>query len=123
MTNASALAHAQLDQIPPPGPPFTFHLRIVAIMTILTVTDIALFLYSAESIVVDGVSVMILFTSEFAILLTSILGTWARYGIAVADLRRAQGREDAPAWEQKSMYLFYVELAVGECRLLFSVPR
>ncbi|TXT10974.1 hypothetical protein VHUM_01725 [Vanrija humicola] len=107
-----------VDQIPPPGPPLSFHLRIAAIMTILTVTDIVLFLYSAESIVLEGVSVMILFTSEFAILLVSILGTWARYGVAVADLRRAQGREDAPAWEQKSMYLFYVDLAVDFSKLL-----
>ncbi|KAL1410284.1 E3 ubiquitin-protein ligase hrd1 [Vanrija albida] len=107
-----------VDQIPPPGPPLSFHIRITAITTILTLTDIVLFLYSAESIVVDGVSVMILFTSEFAILFVSILGTWARYGIAVADLRRAQGREDAPAWEQKSMYLFYIDLAVDFSKLL-----
>lgn len=76
--------------------------------------DVALFAYAAESIVLHGVSAMVLFASEFAILLAAVAGTWARYGVAVMDLRRAQGRADAPPWEQKSMYLFYIDLAVGE---------
>lgn len=57
---------------------------------------------------------MVLFVSEFMILLASINGTSARYVVGLIDLRRARGRADAPSWEEKSMYLFYVDLAVGE---------
>ena len=48
------------------------------------------------------------------ILLASIAGTAARYGVNCLDIRRARGREDAPAWEAKSMYMFYIDLAVGK---------
>lgn len=48
------------------------------------------------------------------ILLASILSTFAKYVISVMDLRRARGQEDAPPWEEKSMYIFYVNLATGK---------
>ncbi|WWD16854.1 hypothetical protein CI109_101286 [Kwoniella shandongensis] len=107
-----------MDQIPPPGPPPTFHLRITLIITFLTLFDLLLVTYSLESILVDGVSSMVLFASEFTILLASILGTSARYGVGIIDLRRARGRADAPSWEAKSMWLFYVDLAVDFVKLL-----
>lgn len=102
-----------MDQIPPPGPPSSFHIRMSTIITILTISDLLLVAYSLESITIDGVSSMVLFASEFMILLASITGTTARYVVGLIDLRRARGREDAPSWEEKSMYLFYVDLAVG----------
>lgn len=104
----------QMDQIPPPGPPSTFHLRLSTILTLLTTFDVLLVTYSLDSILSYGVSGKVLFASEFMILLASISGTAARYGIGLIDLRRARGRVDAPSWEEKSMYLFYVDLAVGE---------
>ena len=104
----------QMDQVPPPGPPILFHIRIATILSFLTFVDIGLVIYSLESITMEGVSAMVLFASEFMILLASIAGTTARYFVGWMDLRRARGREDAPSWEEKSMYLFYVDLAVGE---------
>lgn len=103
-----------MDQIPPPGPPTLFHIRCSTIIVGLTIIDFALVIYSLETIVVDGVSSMVLFASEFMILLASINGTSARYIVGLIDLRRARGREDAPSWEEKSMYLFYIDLAVGK---------
>jgi len=103
----------QMDQIPPPGPPPLFHLRISVVIAHLTVIDLALVTYSLDTILVDGVSAMVLFASEFIILLASMFGTSARYMVGLIDLRRARGRADAPSWEKKSMYLFYVDLAVG----------
>jgi E3 ubiquitin-protein ligase synoviolin len=113
----TAAADPQMDQIPPPGPPTIFHVRCSLIIGLLTLIDCALVIYSLESIVVDGVSAMVLFASEFMILLASIGGTSARYTVGIIDLRRAQGREDAPSWEEKSMYLFYVDLGVGKPQL------
>jgi len=106
-----------MDQIPAPGPPRTFHLRLVSILSILCLLDFVLVLYSIESITYTGVTSMVLFASEFMILLASIWGSIGRYAIGVIDLRRARGREDAPSWEEKSMYIFYVDLAVGESSL------
>jgi E3 ubiquitin-protein ligase synoviolin len=103
-----------MDQIPAPGPPVSFHARLASILSILSLLDIVLVLYSVESITYSGVSSMVLFASEFMILLASILGSVGRYTIGVIDLRRARGREDAPSWEEKSMYIFYVDLTVGE---------
>jgi E3 ubiquitin-protein ligase synoviolin len=109
-----------MDQIPPPGPPALFHVRTSVIICLLTLADLVLVTYSLESILLDGVSAMVLFGSEFMILLASISGTTARYVIGLMDLRRARGRVDAPSWEAKSMYLFYVDLATGMCRLCSS---
>lgn len=52
---------------------------------------------------------------QYAILLASLGNSVAKYGIALVDLRRAsqRGGENAPPWEDKSMLIFYVELATG----------
>lgn len=102
-----------IDQVPPPGPPTWFHVRLATVLVILTTLDFVLFLYAMEHVMFMGVSAMVLFASEFAILIAAISGTWARYGVGVMDLQRARGRADAPPWEEKSMYLFYIDLAVG----------
>lgn len=102
-----------MDQIPPPGPPVTYHLRALSIMALMAGLDLLLMTSTIESVLIEGVSPMVLFASEFAILLSSISATFARYVIGVIDLRRARGRDDAPPWEKKSMWLFYVDLAQG----------
>ncbi|WWC59874.1 uncharacterized protein I303_102436 [Kwoniella dejecticola CBS 10117] len=107
-----------MDQIPPPGPPRLYHIRITAIITLLAILDFALVSYSLEKILTEGVSAMVLFASEFTILNASILGTAARYTVGLIDLRRARGRADAPPWEEKSMWLFYVDLVVDFMKLL-----
>jgi E3 ubiquitin-protein ligase synoviolin len=103
-----------MDQIPAPGPPTSFHIRIATFTALLSTTDLLLVYYSLDSILTYGVSAKVLFVSEFMVLLASIMGTVARYGVNCLDIRRARGREDAPAWEAKSMYMFYIDLAVGK---------
>ncbi|KAK6907066.1 hypothetical protein I204_00133 [Kwoniella mangroviensis CBS 8886] len=107
-----------MDQIPPPGPPTLYHIRITSIIVLLAIFDFALVSYSIEAILSEGVSAMVLFASEFTILNASILGTAARYAVGLVDLRRARGRADAPPWEEKSMWLFYVDLTVDFMKLL-----
>ncbi|WVR04137.1 hypothetical protein IAU60_001136 [Kwoniella sp. DSM 27419] len=107
-----------MDQIPPPGPPKSFHLRIASIIFLLASFDLILATYSIDAILTEGVSAMVLFASEFTILQASILGIVARYVVNLIDLRRAGGRADAPSWEEKSMYMFYIDLAVDFVKLL-----
>ncbi|WWC87630.1 uncharacterized protein L201_002520 [Kwoniella dendrophila CBS 6074] len=107
-----------MDQIPPPGPPKLYHIRITSIILLLAIFDFVLVSYSLETILTEGVSAMVLFASEFTILNASVIGTAARYTVGLIDLRRARGRSDAPPWEEKSMWLFYVDLTVDFMKLL-----
>ena len=111
-----------MDQVPPPGPPTLFHVRAVSVLLILTLFDLALAAYSLDTILSDGVSSMVLFASEFVILLAAIGGTMARYAVGLIDLRRAEGRADAPSWEDKSVWLFYIDLAVGKLISMRRMP-
>lgn len=47
--------------------------------------------------------------------MASAMNVIAKYLICIIDLRRAQqrGGEDAPPWQNKSMWIFYVELVTG----------
>ena len=112
---------SQMDQIPHPGPGSLFHLRASGVLLVLGTLDVVLTAYAVISIVDDGVSAMVLFASEYMILLASISGTAARYIVGLVDLRRAGGRADAPSWEDKSVWLFYVDLAVGTLMDSFGV--
>ncbi|KAG8946857.1 E3 ubiquitin-protein ligase hrd1 [Tulasnella sp. 424] len=62
----------------------------------------------------------LLFASEYAILLASCMNAWLKYSIAYWDFWRARrrGRENAPVWEDKSMFVFYVELLSDFMKLI-----
>ena len=47
--------------------------------------------------------------------MASALNTSAKYFLSLYDLRRAsqRGGENAPPWENKSMWVFYIELSTG----------
>lgn len=51
------------------------------------------------------------------------MNTVAKYLLSVYDLRRASrlGGENAPALENKSMWIFYIELATGKLICCFPV--
>jgi E3 ubiquitin-protein ligase synoviolin len=47
--------------------------------------------------------------------MASVTNTILKYLLSTYDLRRAgrRGGENAPPWENKSMWTFYIELATG----------
>jgi len=47
--------------------------------------------------------------------MASVSNTIAKYILSAYDFRRAgrRGGENAPPWENKSMWAFYIELATG----------
>ena len=63
----------------------------------------------------------LLINPQYAILLACALNSIAKYCINIIEFRRARlhGGEAAPPWENKSMYLFYIELVTGTSRLFF----
>ncbi|THH07757.1 hypothetical protein EW145_g3168 [Phellinidium pouzarii] len=109
-----------MDQRPYPGPPVLFHIRIHVLITLLWATDLITLLFTVESMLSHGVGGTVLFASEYAILLASLMNSVARYCIALVDLRHAslRGGENAPPWEDKSMLVFYVELATDFLKLV-----
>lgn len=125
-----------MDQRPYPGPPLLFHFRMTILFTILWLTDCVMFLFAVEHTLSAGVGGMVLFASEvfqnyvfqwsiidsvnqYGILMASVMNTILKYLLSTYDLRRAgrRGGENAPPWENKSMWIFYIELATGS---LFS---
>ncbi|KAI6135786.1 hypothetical protein EV401DRAFT_1844089 [Pisolithus croceorrhizus] len=108
-----------MDQRPYPGPPTQFHIRMGSLMFLLWSIDVSMFAFAVESTTKNGVSGVMMFASEYAILMASALNITAKYLICVMDLRRARqrGGENAPPWQNKSMWVFYVELVTDFLKL------
>jgi E3 ubiquitin-protein ligase synoviolin len=54
----------QMNQMPYPGPTTLFHIRISGLFFLLWVTNIVMLAFAAESILTNGIGVIILFASE-----------------------------------------------------------
>ncbi|KAF9007990.1 hypothetical protein BDQ17DRAFT_182079 [Cyathus striatus] len=108
-----------MDQRPYPGPNLSFHVRMLVLFTILWMTDFLMLIFALESTITNGVGGIVLFASEYGILIASIMNTIVKYLLSAYELRRAgqRGGENAPPWENKSMWVFYVELATDFLKL------
>ncbi|KAF5385988.1 hypothetical protein D9615_002410 [Tricholomella constricta] len=108
-----------MDQRPYPGPSPLFHLRMMTLFIVLWITDFVMFLITVENTIAHGVGGMVLFASEYGILMASVLNTISKYLLSAYELRRAgrRGGENAPPWENKSMWVFYIELATDFLKL------
>ncbi|KAF8135634.1 hypothetical protein EV363DRAFT_1551350 [Boletus edulis] len=109
-----------MDQRPYPGPPILFHIRMTTLFAILWFIDLFMFVFAVDSTTKNGVGGMMIFANEYAILMASAMNVIAKYLICVIDLRRAQqrGGENAPPWQNKSMWIFYVELMTDFLKLI-----
>ena len=120
-----------MNQMPYPGPTTLFLVRSSGLVFLLGITNIVMLAFAAESVITNGVGVIILFASEvsgikpviimqtyaiqYSILLASLINSKAKYILSTIEFHRAasRGGENAPAWEDKSMYIFYVDLVTG----------
>ncbi len=64
MTTISRTHPRQMNQMPYPGPTTLFHIRISGLFFLLWATNIVMLAFAAESILTNGVGVIILFASE-----------------------------------------------------------
>ncbi|KAH9061217.1 hypothetical protein EDB87DRAFT_1576298 [Lactarius vividus] len=108
-----------MNQMPYPGPTTLFHIRISGLFFMLWVTNIVMLAFAAESILTNGVGVIILFASEYSILMASLINSKAKYILSAIEFHRAasRGGENAPPWEDKSMWIFYVDLITDFLKL------
>lgn len=90
----------------------TFHLRMWFAMALMLATDILFTVYSVLYTVKNGPSMMILFGFEYSILTVVWLDVFIKYTMHSIDLMRAE------PWENKSMYIFYIELVIDFIKLL-----
>lgn len=128
-----------MDQVPPPGPPKSFHLRMMALFVFLVASDVLLLSLSLKLVLPPNhLNGKVLFVSEYTILTTSWINVVGKYGVNVWEkvremlAARAAARaralprvesdeteeeeedeEDDRGWEGKSMVVFYIDLVTG----------
>ncbi|TFY70852.1 hypothetical protein EVG20_g2151 [Dentipellis fragilis] len=109
-----------MNQMPYPGPPLLFHIRFNSLFFLLWMTNLLMFAFAVENILTNGVGAIVLFASEYAILMASAMNSMAKYTLSAYDFRRAasRGGENAPPWENKSMWTFYVDLVTDFLKLI-----
>lgn len=109
-----------MDQVPYPGPGTLFQIRFLALFSLLSFTDFVMLAFAVETIALHGVGGIVLFGNEYAIMLANAFNCLSKYVVFSYDQRRARrnGGENAPVWEQKSMYLFYIELVTDFLKLV-----
>ncbi|GAA6042125.1 hypothetical protein JCM8097_003119 [Rhodosporidiobolus ruineniae] len=88
------------------------HARLIGLLSFLWVADLVLMFFAIDSILIDGPTVMIMFASEYMILLANVWSATAKYALNVIDSRRQE------PWEEKSIYVAYVDLAADFFKLV-----
>ncbi|TPX33516.1 hypothetical protein SmJEL517_g03596 [Synchytrium microbalum] len=94
-----------------PNLSWLFHIRIVSINLIMLLVDSCMLAYSVSYTLWKGPSMMIIFGFEYTILLSLVISTTAKYVLHTIDLRNEN------PWEDKSMYIFYVDLVIDFIKL------
>ena len=102
-----------------PTIPWLFHVRMVSAMLLFLGADIAFISHAIDVTIRHGASMMIMFGFEvwpislrrlkmqFILLAATITAVFAKYILNVIDSRHTE------AWENRSIYMFYLELATG----------
>ncbi|KDE08885.1 hypothetical protein MVLG_00982 [Microbotryum lychnidis-dioicae p1A1 Lamole] len=88
------------------------HLRMISVLALLWVADVVLLIFSVECILIEGPTVMIMFASEYMILIANVWTVTMKYILNCIDLR-----SQVP-WEEKSIYGLYVDLTADFFKLL-----
>ncbi|KAI9229339.1 MAG: hypothetical protein DHS80DRAFT_14110, partial [Piptocephalis tieghemiana] len=89
-----------------------FHIRTASLLLLLTSIDISHCMYAMWSLHHTGPSSWILFAFEYLILLDSLVGMLGRYALNCIEAHRTD------PWEEKGVYIFYLELIVDFLRLI-----
>ncbi|KAI9295368.1 hypothetical protein K502DRAFT_337572 [Neoconidiobolus thromboides FSU 785] len=95
--------------------PFHFHIRMTVLMINLLITDLLFVLYTVDNTLTIGPTMLIVFGFEYAILAAAVLATYSKYVLHVIDSRTEE------TWENKSLYIFYLELIIDFIKLLIYI--
>ncbi|KAL9934100.1 hypothetical protein V8E36_007182 [Tilletia maclaganii] len=97
-----------------PSVSWLYHLRMVSMLSTMGLIDLCLVAWSVEAVYLDSkqLGLTIMFSTEFMILLASNFSISAKYLINCIDSFSQE------VWEQKSMYVFYVDLLTDFIKLV-----
>nr|CAB3266772.1 E3 ubiquitin-protein ligase synoviolin-like [Phallusia mammillata] len=94
---------------------FVFKLRVLSLLAILLFCDVFFVKTSYQTTLTKGASVQLVFGFEYAILATIVLTVFLKYVLHLIDLQSEN------PWENKAVYMLYVELVTGFCRVLLYI--
>jgi len=92
-----------------------FHIRAMSLMTLLSILDLHFIFHAYYNTLIKGPSVQLVFGFEYAVLLTAVLHVFVKYILHAVDLHR-----DNP-WENKAVYLLYMELILGGIKVVLYI--
>lgn len=90
----------------------SFHIRMVSIIGLLLALDTYLVRNCLEKVFAKGPNVMIMFAFEFTILASAMLAVAGKYALNLVEARQPD------TWDNKSIYIFYLELITDFVRLV-----
>ncbi|KAG1180510.1 hypothetical protein G6F70_007043 [Rhizopus microsporus] len=90
----------------------SFHIRILNLLALLLVIDIAMANHALHVTLTKGPSMMIMFGFEYTILIFVIISTTGKYILNIIDMTSEQ------TWEGKSMLVFYLDLITDFFKLI-----
>ena len=94
---------------------FLFHIRATSLLTFLSILDLYFVSHAYQNTLIKGPSVQLVFGFEYAVLVTVILHVFVKYVLHTVDLHR-----DNP-WENKAVYLLYMELILGGVKVILYI--
>lgn len=89
------------------APTRLFHVRMVSVMGLMMLVDVCMLYYSIEYTVMRGPTMMIIFGFEYTLLMSLSFSTMVKYALHSVDMHSENG------WDDKSMYIFYLDLVIG----------
>lgn len=92
-----------------------FHVRVIFLALILAFVDVQFIMHAYGSTVSKGPSVQLVFGFEYAVLLTIVANTVAKYVLHGIDLYSEN------PWENKAVFMLYTELAIGFVKVVLYV--
>lgn len=107
-----------------PNISWLFHVRLLSLLTLLTLADFTGIKLAYDSTLTRGASVQLVFGFEYAILMVSVVNVMVKYALHVIDYMRGyslNNQRDGNAnrnWEEKAVYLLYSELALSGSKVL-----
>ncbi|KAI7871734.1 hypothetical protein BDF14DRAFT_1873318 [Spinellus fusiger] len=90
----------------------TFHVRIVSLMSLLLLIDVALALHAINGTITKGPNMMIMFGFEYTILICIMMSIIGKYVLNIIDMRSEE------PWEGKSIFVFYLDLITDFFKLV-----
>lgn len=109
-----------------PNISWLFHVRLLSLLTLLSLADARGVAMAYDSTLTKGASVQLVFGFEYAILLVSVLNVVTKYALHEIDYLRANlatNRDNGQGagnrnWEDKAVYLLYSELILSAIKVI-----